>query len=104
MAVNDEMNSLHAGLAGAVKILQPGGRLAVITFHSLEDRAVKEFGRARRAGLHVPGTSGRSGVARTAHAGVEMGAAQSSDARRRGTGGQSAQPQRPTAGDGKNGL
>jgi len=45
IAVNDELGSLRRGLAGAVEILKPGGRMAIITFHSVEDRMVKEFGR-----------------------------------------------------------
>jgi 16S rRNA (cytosine1402-N4)-methyltransferase len=47
IAVNDEIGSLKLGLEAAVKILKSGGRLVVITFHSLEDRVVKDFGRAR---------------------------------------------------------
>ena len=47
IAVNDEIGSLQKGLAAALGVMKPGARLVVITFHSLEDRVVKEFGRSR---------------------------------------------------------
>lgn len=43
IVVNDEMAALREMLEGALKVLRPGGRLAVITYHSLEDRIVKNF-------------------------------------------------------------
>jgi 16S rRNA (cytosine1402-N4)-methyltransferase len=47
MEVNDEIGSLRRGLDGAMRALKSGGRLAIITFHGLENSVVKEFGRER---------------------------------------------------------
>ncbi|MBA7586003.1 Ribosomal RNA small subunit methyltransferase H [subsurface metagenome] len=45
--INDEIGELRKGLEGAVRVLEPGGRLCVITYHSLEDREVKMFMRTK---------------------------------------------------------
>jgi len=55
MHVNRELGELEDGLAAAERVLKPGGRLAVVTFHSLEDRLVKTFLR-RRSGATPAGS------------------------------------------------
>ena len=63
--VNDELGELAEGLAAAERILKPGGRLVVVTFHSLEDRIAKRFfssrsGKESRASRHIPEQSIKS--------------------------------------------
>ena len=50
MEVNDELGELERALDAAERMLEPGGRLAIVAFHSLEDRKVKDFLRARSGG------------------------------------------------------
>lgn len=52
--INSELEEIQTALSAAVKVLKPGGRLVVISFHSLEDRIVKQFIRKQSKGEAVP--------------------------------------------------
>jgi 16S rRNA (cytosine1402-N4)-methyltransferase len=56
--VNEELDELHLALAAAERVLKPGGRLVVVSFHSLEDRIVKNFladrGKVAGGSRHLP--------------------------------------------------
>jgi 16S rRNA (cytosine1402-N4)-methyltransferase len=65
IAVNDELGELVRALHGAERALRPGGRLVVVTFHSLEDRIVKQYfagrsGRAAGGSRHLPSLDGEA--------------------------------------------
>jgi 16S rRNA (cytosine1402-N4)-methyltransferase len=83
IAVNDELGEIDRGLAAAERLLAPGGRMAVVSFHSLEDRRVKQFlrdraGRNPKASRHLPmqSDSAKPTLRLIAPGGIEPGEAE----------------------------
>jgi 16S rRNA (cytosine1402-N4)-methyltransferase len=81
IAVNDELAEIDRGLGAAERLLAPGGRLAIVSFHSLEDRRVKQFlreraGRNPKASRHLPvrDAEARPTLRLIAPGGIEPGA------------------------------
>jgi 16S rRNA (cytosine1402-N4)-methyltransferase len=81
IAVNDELAEIDRGLTAAERVLAPGGRMAVVSFHSLEDRRVKQFlrehsGRNPKASRHLPmqSTEREATLRLIAPGGIEPGA------------------------------
>jgi 16S rRNA (cytosine1402-N4)-methyltransferase len=78
--VNDELGELAKALIAAEKVLKPGGRLAVVTFHSLEDRIVKRFiadrADAAAGSRHMPEAQARMATFRKLGAGITPGDAE----------------------------
>jgi 16S rRNA (cytosine1402-N4)-methyltransferase len=78
--VNDELGELAKALFAAERVLKPGGRLAVVTFHSLEDRIVKRFisdrADAMTSSRHLPEAHARTATFRKSGGGVTPGEAE----------------------------
>ncbi|MGP2493219.1 16S rRNA (cytosine(1402)-N(4))-methyltransferase RsmH [Mesorhizobium sp. PUT5] len=78
--VNDELGELAHALLAAERVLKPGGRLAVVTFHSLEDRIVKRFiaerSDAPAGSRHLPQAQARAATLRRLGGGVTAGEAE----------------------------
>lgn len=96
--VNHELEVLERGLEAAIRWLNPGGRVCVISYHSLEDRIVKHLFGEMSQGVHLP--TGPSGVRVRPRADHPR---QDSQATRGGRGGARAQPTRPQRQDARGG-